>query len=362
MHCKMVWLTAIALVLARSVCGQANRPLNSHEVHGDGSITFRYRDTGAKRVEVSVESLKAPLPMANRNGIWSVTTPPLQPETYWYWFIVDGQVQLDPLNDFVLPNYAYLNSNVTVRGPAPELWEPRDVPHGVLSHHFYHSAFANGYPGDVTDYYVYTPPGYGSSRRIYPTLYLLHGYAQTAADWTVPGGANFIMDNLIAQGKVEPMVVVMPLCYGSIEDVSRTIRTEILPRVDAEYRVYKDSDHRAIAGLSLGAMESLDIAFRHPGQFAWLGSFSAGTVGDLLQFAHSLPEGSQSPAFRLIWIGCGIDDSLLAANRELVSALRKRGLLLTSVEIPGGHTWIVWHYDLIHFAPYLFRNKAGRLN
>lgn len=123
--------------------GQSPAAFNSHEVHPDGTITFRYRDTGSKQVQVSVESLKAPIAMTKTDSVWTATTPPLQPETYWYWFIVDGQTQLDPLNGFVLPNYAYLNSNVIVHGPVPQLWEATDVPHGELHHHFYKSKFGS---------------------------------------------------------------------------------------------------------------------------------------------------------------------------------------------------------------------------
>ena len=354
----------VAFLLPSRVCGQSPAALQSHEVHPDGTITFRYRDTGAKQVQVSVENIKAPITMTKIDGIWSATTPPLPPETYWYWFIVDGQTQLDPLNGFVVPNYAYLNSNVTVHGPIPRLWEATDVPHGELHHHFYQSKVASGLPGEQRDYDVYTPPGYDpKSSRTYPVLYLLHGYAQTAADWTVPGGANFILDNLIAQGKARPMIVVMPLGYGSVDVFSQTLLTKILPEVESEYRVHKDRNDRAIAGLSLGAMESLYIAFNHPELFASVGSFSAADMlksrnaDDLLRLNHPLPMNPEQTRFRLLWIACGTDDALIVANRQLISVLKDKGFLLTAVQIPGGHTWMVWHDNLIHFAPLLFQDK-----
>ncbi len=200
-------------------------------------------------MQVSVESLKAPLDMTDDNGIWAATTPPLPPETYWYWFIVDGQTQLDLLNGFVVPNYIYLNNNVTVSGQVPQLWEATNVPHGELHHHFYQSRFASGLPGEQRDYYVYTPPDYDPGSKLrYPVLYLLDGYAQTAADWTVPGGANFILDNLIVQGKAKPMIVVMPLGYGSMDVVSQTLLNEIIPAVEAEYKASPNRNERAVAG------------------------------------------------------------------------------------------------------------------
>jgi enterochelin esterase-like enzyme len=364
LHLATGMVVFIALMLPSKMAGQTPTTFNSREVHPDGTITFRYRDTGAKQVQVSVESLRVPIPMTRVDGIWTATTPPLSPETYWYWYIVDGRPELDPLNGSVIPNYAYLNSNVTVHGPTPQLWEATDVPHGELHHHFYRSKFASGLPGEQRNYYVYTPPGYDSrSSRAYPVLYLLHGYAQTAADWTVPGGANFILDNLIAQNKARPMIVVMPLGYGSIDVFSQTLLTEIVPEVESEYRVLKDRNNRAIAGLSLGAMESLNIAFNHPDLFAWVGSFSAADMlkprgaDDVLSSSHPLPMNPEQTSFRLLWIACGTDDNLIAANQKFVSVLKDKGFSVAAVQTPGGHTWMVWHDNLIHFVPLLFQRK-----
>lgn len=333
---------------------QAQATLNSNEVHPDGRITFRYRDTGATRVEVSVMSLKTPIAMTKVDGIWSATTPPLPPETYWYWFIVDGQSQMDPLSNSVVPNYAYLNNLVTVHGPTPQLWEFRQVPHGVLRHHFYKSEIQRKTPSGYVDYYVYTPPGYDSNTDLYPTLYLLHGSAQTAADWTVPGGENFILDNLIAQQKAKPMIVVMPLGYEGRDVVTKTIVSEILPQVEGTYRVAKNRDERAIAGLSLGGMESLDIAFDHSELFAWIGSFSA---GDMLHSSPPLQVEHSQPEFRLLWVSCGTDDDLITPNRELIAILQKNDFAVTAMEVPGGHNWTVWHDNLIHFAQLLFQEE-----
>jgi enterochelin esterase-like enzyme len=348
-------VTLVAFLLPSEVHGQSPVALQSHEVHPDGTITFRYRDMGAKQVQVSVESLKTPISMTKIDGVWSATTSPLPPETYWYWFIVDGQTQLDPLNGFVVPNYVYLNSNVTVHGSVPQLWEAADVPHGELHHHFYKSSFASGLPGERRDYYVYTPPGYDpKGSLVYPVLYLLHGYAQTAADWTIPGGANFILDNLIAQGKAKPMILVMPLGYGSMDIVSQTLLTEVLPKVESEYRISRNRNDRAIAGLSLGAMESLNISFYHPELFAWVGSFSA---GDMLHSTHPLPMNPKQTQFRLLWISCGTDDALFETNRQLIAHFGEKRILVTAVQTPGAHTWMVWHDNLIHFAPLLFQGE-----
>jgi enterochelin esterase-like enzyme len=373
---KLIWTTVVlcicslfVIALPQSVAGQIVKPMQSHEVHSDGTITFRYRDTGAKHVELSLGGLKAPVPMTNTGGVWSATTPRLPPEIYWYYFIVNGQAQMDPLNGVVLPNYLYLNNVVVVPGATPQLWEAREVPHGELHHHFYKSRYIPEAPGELQedyrysapnhsmeyrDYYVYTPPGYEpKSSRQYPILYLLHGYAQTAADWTVPGGANFILDNLIAENKTKPMILVMPVCYGwAVDNCSGAILNEILPQVESEYRVLNDRNNRAIAGLSLGAMESLYVAFNHPALFAWVGSFSA---GDMHNLPHPLPMDPTQINFRQLWISCGVNDALLPKNRQLITDLKEEGFSLTAVETPGTHDWTAWHYSLIHFAPLLFR-------
>lgn len=157
-HCrKLIYSAAGLLIFSFFVIalpcrapGQTVEPIHSHEVHPDGTITFRYRDTGAKQVQVSVGGLKTPIPMTNIDGIWIATTPQLPPEIYWYYFIVDGQPQMDPLNGVVLPNYVYLNNVVVVPGAAPQLWEATDVPHGELHHHFYKSRYISEAPGSVT--------------------------------------------------------------------------------------------------------------------------------------------------------------------------------------------------------------------
>ncbi len=376
-HCRKRICSASALfifsflviALPCGMAGQIAKPIQSHEVHSDGTITFRYRDTGAKHVQVSVGGLMAPVPMTNTGGIWTATTPQLPPEIFWYYFIVDSQPQMDPLNGVVLHNYVYLNNVVVVPGAAPQLWEARDVPHGEIHHHFYKSQYSKEVPGEhredyrysapnhsmeYRDYYVYTPPGYDpkNSHR-YPILYLLHGYAQTAADWTVPGGANFILDNLIAENKAKPMILVMPVCYGwAVDNCSAAILNEILPQVESEYRALRGRNHRAIAGLSLGAMESLYIAFNHPELFASVGSFSA---GDMRNLPHPLPMEHTRTGFRQLWISCGVNDPLLPKNQQLIADLKKNGFSLTAVETPGTHDWTAWHFSLIHFVQLLFQ-------
>src|SRR5437899_6754225 len=190
-------------------------------------------------------------------GVWSVTTEPLAPDYYGYSFVADGVGMFDPSNHAVKPNFLYRASEVHVPGPASLSWEIGAVPHGEIHHHFYKS----GVVGDDRGYYVYTPPGYDPhGKQTYPALYLLHGFSDDASAWTAVGRAHVILDNLIAQGKAKPMLVVMPLGYGAPEIVSRrgpalrdlnlrqrnydkfreALFTEVMPQVEKTYRVSKD--------------------------------------------------------------------------------------------------------------------------
>lgn len=349
--------------------------LVSPELHKNGSVTFRLVQSGAHEVLVALAGLEAPLKMTLTQGVWSVTSAPLASGTYWYSYLVDGKAQLDPLNADVMPNYSYLNSVVRVPGPQNELWERADVPHGEVHRHFYESNVVKGLPGGRSEYYVYTPPGYNArASTIYPTLYLLHGMTQTAADWTVMGGANFVLDNLIAQGKAKPMVVVMPLGYGDMALIGKGISedgfgqaftannklfgdvlsNEIIPRVEAEYRVAKTRDNMALAGLSMGASQSLEIGLNRAGkdgvgEFAWIGGFSAAA-----QFVQRPTISGQSSKLRLLWISCGTGDSLLESNRKLIAELQAKGYEVKAVETPGAHVWPVWQRNLVDFVQLLF--------
>jgi enterochelin esterase-like enzyme len=365
----------IALVMPVRALGQESASFNSHEVHADGRITFRYIDTNAGKVLVHLEGAADPLPMAKDSaGVWSAVTPPLAPEIYGYSFEVDGQEQGDPHNSDVTPNLIAVGNMVTVPGATPQLWEARDVPHGVVHHHFYTSRVVSGLADGQSDYYVYTPPGYDAKKgKRYPVLYLLHGWSDKANGWTAVGKANFIFDNLIAQGRVRPMVVVMPLGYGDITFVlnghggwddnatvsrnvdlfSQALLTEVLPQVESDYRVSKKRDERAIAGLSMGGFESLTVGLTHPELFAWVGGFSSAMGhGDEQRLAGL---NGKNANLRLVWIGCGTEEHLLAPNRKFIAWLKTKDFAVTAVETPGLHTWMVWRDDLARFAPLIFQ-------
>jgi len=368
---------SLLLFVASTVLGQAPQrtqppPLVSPEVRSDNCVTFRFRAPNAKEVLLAREGAEPVAMQKDENGVWSITTDPLEPDFYGYSFVADGVHLIDPSNHLMKPNLLGPQSVVHVPGPASLPWEVNDIPHGVIHHHFYHSAII----GDNRDYYVYTPPGYTpNGQESYPTLYLLHGFSDDASAWTAVGHAHVILDNLIAQGKAKPMIVVMPLGYGAPEIVSQGVASfrdpslrqrnfhrfrealinEVLPQVEASYRVAKDRNSRAIAGLSMGGAESLLTGLNTLNDFAWIGAFSSGGVPDDFQADFPGLDPGVNARLRLLWIACGTDDRLIENNRKFRDWLKSKGIQHTDIETPGAHTWMVWRRNLATFAPLLFR-------
>src|SRR5580698_7063362 len=202
-------------------------PINyqSTEIHPDHTITFRYKDAGATKVMLNIRDLPKQMAMEKgADGVWTVTTQPLPPAIYNYIFLADGESRLDPANPHVAIKFQNVTNLLTVTGSSPQPWESTNVPHGELHHHFYNSSVVLNLPNNQSDYYVYTPPGYNpAAKTLYPVLYLLHGFNEGAYSWTAVGKANFILDNLLAQGKIKPMIVVMPLGYGDLNYIHSPI-------------------------------------------------------------------------------------------------------------------------------------------
>ncbi len=370
----LVLLTASSLVAAQSSPAPATQsPANlvSPEVHPDKKVTFRFRAPNAKEVLLGLQgATKVPMEKDDQ-GVWSLTTAPLEPDFYGYTFTADGVALIDPSNYLMKPNLLNTQSQVHVPGPGTLPWEVNDVPHGTIHHQFYRSAVV----GDQRDFYVYTPPGYDPrAKQAYPVLYLLHGFSDDASGWTAVGRANVILDNLIAQGKAKPMLVVMPLGYGTPEIVypdgldkdpqrrrrnydlfMQALLTEVMPQVESGYRVIKDRKARAVTGLSMGGTESLMTGLNHLDKFAWIGAFSSGGLDDNFDADFPALDAKASQQLRLLWIACGTDDGLIGINRKLREWLKSKGVEHTAVETPGAHTWMVWRRNLSNFAPLLFR-------
>jgi enterochelin esterase family protein len=365
------------------------------DVSADRRITFHVRAPNAKQVTVGgLDGGLEPIPpLELRNdgsGNWSVTTPPLTPDIYTYGFLIDGVGFADPSNPHATTNLGVGPiSIVRVPGSPSTPWDPQDVPHGIIAHHMFRSRVVN----DNRDYYVYTPPNYDPRRRnAYPTLYLLNGMGGEARGWFDVGAAHVILDNLIGQGKAKPMVIVAPLAYGSTEFMekgdevftpeisesnsqlfSRILLEEIMPQVETNYHVSKRPEDRAIAGLSMGGAEALDIGLHHLERFQSVAGLSAAigmSSADMLRttsfnplrmdpasFARAFPKltAESNSRLRLLWIACGTDDELLLANRQFKEWLKSLSIRFTDIETPGAHRFPVWRRNLVDLAQQLFR-------
>jgi enterochelin esterase family protein len=367
-----------AIGLGTAGFAPAQQPqLDSHEVNADRSITFRYYAPTAQKVELRLDYDPNPVSLQKgADGVWTLQTAPLPPALHIYGLSVDGVSVLDPFNKEVDPTYFFMSNFVHVPGP-PQVWDAGAVPHGVLHHHEYRSSAIAHAPEGLEDFYVYTPPGYDAAKGTrYPVLYLLHGWAGKADSWVADGQANFILDNLIAQGRAKPMLVVMPLAYGDLDFVtkgpgqwkdsanvnrnislfSQALLTEILPQVEAGYRTGPGRANRAIAGLSMGGGESLTIGLNHPDVFGAVAGLSSALAPE--PYATIFPHltSASHPKPNLLWIACGTEDGLLAPNRQFIAWLKTQGLAPTAIETPGIHNWPVWRDDLVRLAPLLFRS------
>jgi enterochelin esterase-like enzyme len=377
--------------------------VKSPELGTDGRVTFRLRAPGAKEVVVNVAGRRLPLER-NDQGVWTVTTDPLAPDYYTYTFGVDGTTMNDPANRQVQTSFGSFQSMLVVPGPQP--WLPAaGVPRGAITRHAFHSAVAN----DDRDFYVYTPPGYEARRAsAYPLVFLLHGLGDDAERWMNGGGANVILDNLIAQGKATPMVMVTTLGYGvdngpagamapeNLSGYTRILLEEVLPMVERSYNVSRSREQRAIAGLSMGGAETLYTALNHLDKFAWIGSFSgafvmlpgagardggppagpaappaadaaAGRGGrgappvlDEAIFAKNFPrlDAKANSQIKMLWIVCGTADSLIGVNRQLKGWLKSKNVAFTELEVPDvGHVWPLWRQNFADFAQKVFRGN-----
>ena len=364
----------IAQQAKRAAASPKEQWLNTPEVHADNSVTFRFAAPNAQQVQLEREGVEPVAMQKDGQGVWTVTTAPLTPDYYGYSIIVDGVRMIDPYNNRLVPNLLTPGSALYISGSSSSAlsWDATDVPHGEIHRHFYKSAIAE----DDRDYYVYTPAGYDpKAQTMYPVLYLLHGFSDDASGWTAVGHANVIFDNLIAQGKVKPMIVVMPLGYGTMEMIRlgwnawdhtdvrnknfenfrKALLTEVMPRAESEYRIAQDRNSRAIAGLSMGGSESLLTGLNNLDKFAWIGAFSSGGIPE--DFDKDFPglDAKANSQIRLLWVACGTEDRLIDVNRKFRGWLKTKGIQHTDIETPGMHTWMVWRRNLTEFTQLLFR-------
>jgi len=377
--------------------GRGAPPVKSPEIAADGRVTFRLRAPNAKDVALSIGGKQLPM-QKDDQGVWALTTDPMTPDIYTYSIVIDGTSINDPSNRQVQTSFGSFQSMFAVPGPKP--WLPASgVARGAVTRHAFHSAVAN----DDRDFFVYTPASYDPKRaQPYPVLYLLHGLGDDAERWlTGGGGAANILDNLIAENKAVPMIVVSPLGYGTSQGpaggrgsqnligYSKILLEEVMPMVDKGYNVSKNREQRAIAGLSMGGAETLYVGLNHLDKFAWIGAFSSAPMlfpaaADAAQaaapggggrgapqpmdpavFSKTFPtlDAKANSQIRMLWIVCGTDDGLIGVNRQFKDWLKSKGVQFTEQEVPGmAHVWPLWRQNLTDMAPRLFQPKGKITN
>jgi enterochelin esterase family protein len=394
----------------------------SPEVLPDRRITFRFRAPNAQEVRLTSGELWPPAPQGtpapvmkmekDADGVWSITIGPIRASIYSYKFSVDGLSVIDPSHANLKIGLTSVDSLVAVPGDGPMPWDEREVPHGVVHIVRYESKSLNL----LRRVYVYTPPDYDKDpKKLYPTVYLFHGAGDDESGWVQCGKANLIADNLIAEGKAKPALIVMPFGYATPpgqgpagagpraaapaapgaapaaapgvapgaapgaapagaaagqaaarsqapDRFTTDLLQDLIPLIESTYRVQKDAQHRAIVGLSMGGGQSLRIGLNHPELFAWVGGFSAammGRGGDASAIQQAFPSFFEDPArtnkqYRLIWIGCGRADGLFAASETFTNLMTEKKINNVFHPSEGGHTWWNWRDYLADVLPRLF--------
>ena len=341
----------------------------------DGRVTFRICAPDATTVAVGSsdnEDISPNMFMGGTGrlmtkddkGMWSVTTPkPLDPDTYRYFFVVNGVRVPDPAAREYSLERSNIDSLVEVTGPAGDFQTfHKDIPHGAVAKIEYWSE-----PLDVLRrMYVYTPPGYEKNGESYPVLYLVHGAGDSDHSWATVGRANNILDNLIAAGKAKPMIVVMPNGHtpprGDANPANMLQNTDfrddflkvVIPYIDKNYRTIAKAGSRAMAGLSMGGAHTIQNGLTHPELFNHIGIFSISGGGEDYEKANDAALKQGAKDFKLVYYAYGREDFVAKNSDQLKNTLKKYGIKLTLHETGGGHTWINWREYLNDFLPRLF--------
>ena len=324
----------------------AQRPpsISSPDVQADNSIIFRYFSKTAREVKLSGEFLKEPIALTkDTSGIWSVTVPPVTPDVYPYNFTVDGVGVADANNSFIFANERFKRSIVEVKGNKPLVHSLQNVPHGKISYHYYNSATLK----TNRQLLVYTPPNFDASGKTkYSVLYLIHGGSDTEETWTKVGKANLIADNLIAQGKAKPMIIVMP--YGNVRpapmpDFTKDVINDIIPFIEANYPAETKSLGRAVAGFSVGGGQTLNIGLTNTDKFAYICSYAPYTTTDEFKknFTDYQPDAEKiNKQLKLFTVSVGTEDFLYESVKGNLKMFEEKGIKVKPYIVSGGHTWM----------------------
>lgn len=356
---RIIYTTYIIIISAITLVAQRPPAISSPDVHSDHSITFRYFSRNAKSVTLSGEFLSAPVALTkDTSGVWSVTVPPVKPDIYPYSFLVDSVQVADPNNTYIFANERFKRSIVDVPGDQPLIHSLQNVPHGKISYHYYKSATL----GTTRPLLIYTPPGFNANGKTkYPVLYLIHGGSDTEETWTKVGRANLIADNLIAQGKAKPMIIVMP--YGNVRpspmpDFTKDVINDIIPFVEANYPVHKDSKHRAVAGFSVGGGQTLNIGLTNTDKFAYVCSYAPFTATEEFRqnFTNWTPDAkAMNKKLKLFTISVGTEDFLYESVKQNIAMFQEKKIKLEPLIVSGGHTWMNCKLFLANSLQQLFK-------
>ena len=379
--CLAFLLMPVEALAQQALWGKA--PLVSPEIHENQTVTFRLRAPKAVKVQVTGDFLSKGVAdlVENKEGVWEYTTPePLKPELYGYNFVVDGLKMNDPSNVYLIRDVSTITNVFIIGGDRADLYKVNDVPHGTVSKVWYDSP-ALGMDRRLT---IYTPAGYETSGKRYPVFYLLHGMGGDENAWSELGRATQILDNLIAQGKAEPMIVVMTNGNAALEaapgesslgweeqptfQLPKTMEgsfethfPDVVKFVDKHYRTKANKKCRAIAGLSMGGFHSLHISKQYPDMFNYVGLFSAAIMPgkNVESPIYQDMEGKLATQFAkkpaLYWIAIGKTDFLYKANAEYRKLLDEKGYPYEYFENEDGHIWKNWRIYLSEFVPRLFK-------
>jgi enterochelin esterase family protein len=369
---SILLLITMLLIVTGVVNGQPPRGpvVVSPEVNPDNTIVFRYLAPKASEVKLNAQFEKAQVPMTkDSSGVWSVTVGPVKPDMYPYTFVVDGISVADPRNSAIFPNEGFQSSIVEITGATPLVHTLQKVPHGTVAYRYYNSPELG-----IRPVVIYTPPGYEKDlKATFPVLYLLHGTTDTEETWTKVGRANVILDNLIAQGKAKPMIIVMPYgrAYPVISKSSGSLREwpnlqefkkdflgNLVPFVEQNYRVKADKDNRAIAGFSGGGGETLFLGLNNPELSSWICGFAPGMRKEEFDRNNEVAFANPSKLnerLKLFWIGVGKDDGLYPVIADYMKVLDEKGIKHETFLSDGGHTWMNCKLYLATIAQKIFK-------
>jgi enterochelin esterase-like enzyme len=357
---QILYILLIIFSLSAHAQPQRRPAISSPDVHADHRITFRYYSKTAQRVYVSSEFLKAPAKMEkDTSGVWSVTVAPVTPDIYPYSFWVDSVQLADPNNTYIFANERFKRSIVEIPGDKSLVHSLQNVPHGKISYRYYPSTTLR----TTRTLLVYTPPGFDPNGKIkYPVLYLIHGGSDTEETWTKVGHANVIADNLIAQKKAKPMIIVMP--YGNVRpspmpDFTKDVINDIIPFIEANYPVVKESKGRAVAGFSVGGGQTLNIGLTNTDKFAYICSYAPYTATEEFKknFTSWSPDAAEiNKQLKLFSISVGTEDFLYESVKQNMAMFKEKNLKVETLVVPGGHTWMNCKLFLAKSLEQLFKN------